>query len=268
MARKPAKPSQAVIRILNVLPSRDTEKDWQLEHAIEAGIAAAAPIPVAKDLREKWWNIGDQGSTGSCVGWAVADSLLRYHFVKAGKLKNTETLSQRFVWMASKETDIFTTRPTTFIEEAGTFLKDALDVARKFGAVREPLLPFGTGALFDGKTEVFYAAASQFKIASYFNLGTDPAKWRQWLATSGPVLTRLDVDRTWMDAKKTKGKLDVYDPASRQGGHAVALVGYTASTFIVRNSWGIATWGDQGFGHASNAYASAAFTEAYGISVA
>ena len=44
--------------------------------------------------------------------------------------------------MAAKETDEFTSLPTTFIENAGTSLKSALDVARKFGAVSENVLPF------------------------------------------------------------------------------------------------------------------------------
>ena len=74
------------------------------------------------------------------------------------------------------------------------------------------------------------------------------------------------MDATWDNADKTGGNLDVYQPATTRGGHAVALVGYTADRFIVRNSWGTG-WGDQGFGYASLPYARAAFTEAYGISL-
>ena len=98
----------------------------------------------------------------------------------------------------------------------------------------------------------------------YFDLGHELANWRLWLATKGPILTRLDVDSTWDKAPTTKGKLDVYRPQTTQGGHAVAIVGYTPDTFIVRNSWGT-TWGDRGFGYASLAYAQDAFTEAYGV---
>ena len=95
-----------------------------------AGILeAAAPIPAAKDLREKWWAINDQGTTGSCVGWATANSVLRWHFAKAGRLTIKQLLSPRFIWMAAKETDEFNTRPTTFIETDGTSLKAALDIA-------------------------------------------------------------------------------------------------------------------------------------------
>jgi C1A family cysteine protease len=172
--------------------------------------------------------------------------------------------------MAAKETDEFNSRPTTFIEADGTSLKAALDVARKFGAVRDSVLPFESGKLYnddsDDPEKTFYAIASQHKIASYFNLGTNLANWRTWLATKGPVLTRLDVDATWDNADTTQGKLDVYLPETIRGGHAVALVGYTANRFIVRNSWG-KTWGDKGFGYASLGYAQTAFTEAYGISL-
>ena len=55
----------------------------------------------------------------------------------------------------------------------------------------------------------------------------------------------------------TKGKLDVYQPETARGGHAIALVGYTPDRFIVRNSWGTG-WGDKGFAYASLEYASSA----------
>jgi C1A family cysteine protease len=269
--KRPQRPKR-VKRVLNVVPSQETERDWRIETADAAGLLAAAPAatPKAKDLRETWWKIGDQGSTGSCVGWATADSLLRWHFVKGGRIKNTETLSKRFIWMASKETDEFSNSPTTFIENAGTSLKAALDVARKFGAVKENVLPFAGGALYPGDPATFYALAAQMKINSYFNLsfnrGGSFDSWRRWLSTHGPMLTRLDVDRTWDDADVNAGNLDEYMPKTRRGGHAVSIVGYTTDRFIVRNSWGTG-WGDKGFAYASLAYAQDAFTEAYGISV-
>lgn len=263
--------AKRVKRILNVVPSEKRDRDWKFEHADRAGLVAAGPaIPSSKDLRATWWRIGNQGSSGSCVGWATADSVLRWHFVKANRIAKTDSdrLSVRFIWMASKETDQFLTPPTTFIEQGGTSLKAALDVARKYGVVRDKVLPFAGGTLFAGDEETFYATASEFKIASYFNLTLrdqdDGDDWRRWLATNGPILTRLSVDRTWDNAADTKGLLDAYKPKTQRGGHAVAIVGYTRDRFIVRNSWGTG-WGDRGFGYASLAYAQEAFTEAYGV---
>jgi C1A family cysteine protease len=254
-------------RILNCRPSEDTDKDWQFRNASEAGVLGAVTAqPATKNLRETWWKIGDQGATGSCVGWATADSVLRWHFVKGGRLEKTEILSVRFQWMASKETDQFLSRPTTFIESEGTSLKSALDVARKFGAVKETVLPFGSGKLYPDEGDTFYAQAARLKINMYFNLGRNLADWRTWLATKGPILTRLDVDATWDEADENNGNLDSYQAETARGGHAVALVGYTGNRFIVRNSWGTG-WGDKGFGYASDGYAQQAFTEAYGVSL-
>jgi len=269
-AKRAKRRPKRVKRVLNVVPSRDTERDWRIEQADAAGVVArAAAVPKAKDLREAWWKVGDQGSTGSCVGWATADALLRWHFTKSGRIRQADALSKRFIWMASKETDEFVSSPSTFIENAGTSLKAALDVARRYGAVKESVLPFN-GSLYPGKPETFYALAAQLKIQSYFNLsfgrGGSIDAWRRWISTRGPIVTRLDVDRTWDDASDNAGNLDTYQPRTRSGGHAVALVGYTPDRFVVRNSWGTG-WGDKGFAYASLAYAQDAFTEAYGISV-
>lgn len=259
-------------RILNCIPSQDTERDWTFRNARAAGVVGdrAAPVPATKDLRDTWWRVADQGLTGSCVGWAAADSVLRWHFVQARRIQQNELLSPRYLWMAAKETDHFTSQPTTFIESAGTSIKTALDVARKFGTVRDSDLPFRTARLYKGDTATFYALAAQLKVAAYFNLsfsrGQTLQDWRTWLATKGPILTRLDVDRTWDDATVNKGNLDAYRASTRRGGHAVAIVGYTRDRFIVRNSWGT-RWGDKGFAYASHDYTFDAFTEAYGVAV-
>lgn len=260
-------------RILNCVPSAGTEYDWTYADAYDTealvGLPATAPNPPTKvDMRVPWWTVGDQGATGSCVGWAATDSLARWHMVYAKRIAPNVRLSIRYMWMAAKETDIFTGRPTSFIESDGTSLKAALDVLRKFGAVVENVLPFQPPKLYRGSAQTFYALASRLRIDAYFNLmhpdrATRFRNWRVWLAGTGPILTRLDVDDTWM---KCTGPLKNYDPASARGGHAVAIVGYTPDAFIIRNSWGLG-WGKNGFGLASLDYAAQAFTEAYGIQV-
>jgi len=259
----PISPSQ---RILNCLPSREIEKDWTFQDAVQATCVQAAPPPQSVDLREAWWTVGDQGKTGSCVGWASADGLLRWHMVKAGRISQSEGLSVRFVWMSAKESDEFSSYPSTFIENDGTSLKAALDIMRKFGMVTDALLPFTQGMRFQGGANVFYAQAAKLKLGSYFSLGRDQDAWRSWLATAGPILTRLNVDDTWQAASATHGILDTYKAETVRGGHAVCIVGYTPERFIIRNSWNT-TWGDQGFAHASLGYSQSAFTEAYGITL-
>jgi len=256
-------------RICNVVPSKNVADDWTFQDALTAGVfGAVAALPPKVDLRADWWKINDQGSTGSCVGWATADGVMRQQLVKAGKLGQNELLSARFVWMGSKETDEFTTRPQSFIEESGTSLKAAMDIVRKYGTVLETQLPFKINTLMHIGTEnSFYAAASLRKAQSYINLGKNLNQWKSWLATKGPILAALGVDATWDNASATAGKLDVFQPNTVRGGHAICVVGYTADRFIIRNSWGTA-WGDKGFGYASAAYiADGFFGESYGVTL-
>jgi C1A family cysteine protease len=257
-------------RICNLVPSKGTETDWRFADAVAGGALGAVTAPPSSvDLRAAWWAIDDQEDTGSCVGWATAEGVVRYHMVKAGTLPKNVQLSPRFVWMGSKETDQYVARAETFIEEAGTSLKAAMDIVRKYGSVTMDLLPFHiVTKMFVGHENAFYIQAAQRKIASYFNLHRDLNQWKTWLATQGPILAGLSVDHTWDNAGATGGNIDVFMPNTVRGGHAIAIVGYTASgRFIVRNSWGT-TWGDHGFGYVSAAYIAAGFfDESYGVTL-
>ncbi len=254
-------------RILNCVPSRDKQDDWQMDKAKEMGLSPKKkPLPKSVDLRAVWWKVGNQGETGACVGWATADSLLRYHFTKAKKIKPGERMSVRFIWMASKEMDEYVDYPTTFIDDAGTSLKSALKVTRKFGALKANHFAFD-GKLVKIKEGNFLKVASKYKVKAYFNLTKKQSGklelFKEWLAFNGPILTCLDCDSSWNDVKKD-GLLTKFDKKSVEGGHAISIVGYTETHFIIRNSWGT-DWGHKGFAYANFDYAKAAFKEAYGI---
>jgi C1A family cysteine protease len=256
--------------ICNVVPSKGTENDWQFDDSVTSGaLGLVAALPPSVDLRAPWWTIHNQESTGSCVGWATADGVVRYHMVKGGRITQTQLLSPRHVWMASKETDDIITRPETFIERAGTTLKAALDVARKQGVALMADLPFHIEtSMFLGAENAFYASCAQRRINAYFNLKQNLRNWKEWLASNGPLLAALNVDASWDDAASNGGKIDNFQPTTVRGGHAICVVGYrTDGRFIVRNSWGTA-WGDNGFGYVHPDYIQAAFyDESYGVTL-
>jgi hypothetical protein len=259
-------------RVANVEASPGRRRDWS---AHRRGQLSDAPPPADLDLRTRrpWYRaVRDQGETGSCVGWALADSVLRFQLVEAGRLKPSQRLSPRFIWMASKElraqrlTDD-AWRPSTFLEEAPTSLKDGLDVARRFGVVTEPVLRW-QGPLNRGAPERFYEHAARFKLTAYYTLDDDDpvttfARWRRWLAQHGPVLLLVGLDRAFI---RGDPHLARYEPRRRPEGHACALVGYTEAGFIIRNSWG-RDWGSDGYATAAPEWLRRAWSESYGLVV-
>jgi hypothetical protein len=238
------------------------------------GVAEAhlgdAPLPESVDLRRPWHPIADQGETASCVGWAVADSVLRWHLVESGRLAPDQHLSARHVWMSAKETDQRDDYPSTFLEKDGTSLKSGLDVVRKFGVALESELPWD-GSLVTAPPEEFNKSARRRRIMAYFNLGDDTVadgasrfpEWRKWLHQNGPVLILIRQDRNFLTST---GDLDEFDAASVDGSHAAALVGYGPDHFLLRSSWGT-DWGDEGYVRMSLEYTAQAVIESYGVMV-
>lgn len=233
---------------------------------VKQGPAMPPGSPPASDRRADWWTVGDQERTGACVGWAVADGLLRYYLVESGAIAKDELLSVRFLWMAAKEMDEFNQNPTTFLESEGTSIWAALKIVMEYGCLRETDMP-REGGFYQGSEQGFKSRASQLRVTSIQQLEKDVDIWAHWLNRQGPLAARLDVDAAFQSAKASDAVLDVYTrfPNSTFG-HAVTLVGYVPAEdqFIIRNSWG-EKWGKDGFAFATRNYVKKAFTEAWGI---
>jgi hypothetical protein len=263
-----------VARVLNIAPSPAREDDDTPAAARAAGHLRDEEPPERVDLRADWYTVGDQGETGSCIGWALADSVLWRQLVRAGRLAEDERLSPRFMWMAAKEMRAKLTQvkgepewhPTTFLEQGMTDVKSALDVARTFGAALESDLVW-QGPLYDGDIERFYRSAGERRISHYYRLdpGEDPAvwfaHWRRWIAQHGPVLIVVGVDRSISAGAPS---LTDFDHGSASDKHAAALAGYGPGGFLVRCSWG-EDWGRAGYAVATEEYLAAATVESYGV---
>jgi papain like protease len=263
-------------RVLNVGPSPARDEDHTPAAAEAAGHLAAVEPPSRCDLREPWYTVGDQGHTGSCVGWALADSVLWRQLVRADKLSVEARLSPRFMWMAAKEMRAKLTptagepawHPTTFLEQGMTDVKSALDVARTYGVALEQELPW-QGHLFPGPIEDFYDSARERKITHYYRLddGEDSSAWfghwRRWIDQHGPVLIVVGVDPQFLDGPQLLATIDL-DAVSDH--HAAALVGYSPNGFLIRCSWGT-DWGKGGYAVATEDYLDQATLESYGVVV-
>jgi len=246
---------------LAAIPDARRSKETGSDYGVAEAHLGDAALPDAVDLRRPWHPISDQGETASCVGWAVADSCLRWHLVEAGRLQPDQRLSARYVWMSAKETDQREEYPSTFLEYDGTSLKAGLDVVRKWGVPLEEELPW-EGRLATIAPDDFNRSAKRRRIMAYFNLH-DPHEWRKWLFQSGPVLVLIAQDANF---RACTGDLTEFAADTVEGSHAATLVGYTPDHFLLRSSWGT-DWGDEGYARLSPEYAAQAVIESYGVMI-
>ena len=92
-------------------------------------------------------------------------------------------------------------------------------------------------------TQELLRPGGEAQLRSYFGLHSPGDKWRHWLAHTGPIIARFEIDKAFNDATAASAVIDAYTEETGYGGHALSIVGYTKNHFIVRNSWG-STWGD------------------------
>jgi C1A family cysteine protease len=261
-------------RILNLEESRNQDKNWQWTD-IAGATGSLDELPESVDLRgsrpSNWWGRPeDQGQTGACVGYSLG-TVLHWHLEKEGIVARGDAGRPSFkhIWMASKESDRYTSYETSFLNGAGTYLDSALNVLRKRGTVLESVLPMDSQGTLMNEQE-FYVLASQFKIKSSFAVspwgeGHGFEGYKYWLANHGPIQAAIQVDRGFMFANRNTGVLKNYG-GGLYGGHAICIAGYRPGEFLVKNSWGT-KWGDRGFLWVSEDYAKQAFYESYGIVV-
>lgn len=208
-------------------------------------LAMVAPIPEYDlpkqiDWTEQVTKVGDQGSEGSCVGFAATALKEFQEWREYGKRYD---FSERWIYEWAKEEDEF---PGTDYE--GTTIRGAMKALQKHGICPEELWPYVPGEKGEPDEEAA-GRASIFKIKKYRSL-TIPEKnirlIKRGLHETGPVLAGVAVHSTWFDV----GKDGIIKPSFTQnilGYHAILPVAYDDKYLKFKNSWGTG-WGAQGYG--------------------
>jgi hypothetical protein len=245
--------SEQLIKRCSVVPDAPDNRDWVVTSAHPSVPATREVLPGFVDYSDDTPEVEDQGDYGSCVGWTVARGLREWMYWKQTGKK--VSLSVRFVWMAAKETDRF--EINTFVANAGTSLKTAFKIIKKYGVPEEKYYPYTNDLIaftsLKQKREFFYNA-SRYRIFNYYILANNEMR-KFHLANVGPFATALPVNTDWM-AVGADGIVPENDNGDPLGGHAVLVVGYDDRNqwFKFKNSWGQA-WGDNGFGYLSYDFA-------------
>lgn len=257
--------------------SEETGLDWRLDKTVKRFLKKrGAQIPLIDGLdyileKENWWKVYHQGSTSSCVGFALAHGVLWYHIVKSGRFKGEPIdlkPSPRFVWEAAKEIDQSVKYPTSFLLRESTSLKSGLRVLRKYGVLMEAEYPIydmpphsGKHSIISRKTaSAIFTKAAQYRILTYINLepGNEVPlhKYHQrfadnidfWLKHQGPIAISFALSAELSINNSPKEPIEGPPNLQKnQAIHAASLCGIDENGhYILRNSWG-RNWGIHGY---------------------
>lgn len=182
-------------------------------------------LPATLDYRPQLMTVRNQGTEDSCVGEASA-CMKEWQENQSFGLE--EYMSPQFVYNC---------RPN--YPSDGMYLSDAMNILTTLGCPLERTYNYG---IIQHENEIPAAAmteAAYFKISSNSYITTS-AGLQQALVQNGVCIISFPIYNNsttfWVQGSGQ----------SEEGGHCVAVVGYTADSFILRNSWG-ASWGSDGY---------------------
>lgn len=214
-------------------------------------------LPSSYDLTMEGLPIGNQGSSASCVGWAVG-----YYF-------KTYQEGLEHGWDVSLKGRRFS--PSWVYNQAcegedqGTTFPEALDVLESKGIVDIEEFPFKDSDVETMPSRRQLQAAKPYRITDYAAIwmspgGNDVTSVKSLLASGEPVLLGIPVYESfyndgdgWIDVPRAQE--DCY------GGHALCAVGYDDGAgggrggVKIVNSWGD-SWGDEGSAYLSYEFVS------------
>jgi len=200
----------------------------------------------------------DQGEEGACTGFALA-AVINFHMVINGrtplnKIKD-ECVSPRMLYEMARRYDEW---PGENYE--GSSARGTMKGWNAHGVVRRKLWAdslFGPSNLDEQRSK----EGMKIPAGAYYRVMHRQIRdMHSALNESGVLYATLMVHSGWDDpggkklnysylrsGKKKTITLPIIERKGRaDGGHAIAIVGYTGDGFIIQNSWG-KTWGYQGF---------------------
>lgn len=201
------------------------------------------PPPSTSEVRIAMPPVSNQGSEGSCVGFAVgyaARSAEQYHRTGATSYSNaTNIFSPEFLYNQIKFSSDCT---------SGSAMQSALDFIKLNGICTYQSMPYSSSngcALLPTTTQA--TEALNFKIGNYSKLYTsDKIAIKAMVSQKHPVIISVIADNSFISAKPGF----VWKSYSGSGSlaHCIVICGYddAKNAYLVMNSWGTG-WGDAGF---------------------
>jgi len=242
---------------LDVRPDRLDIRDRQFTPAIRH-LPPTFPAPEWVALHwQAYVDAGmilNQGSAGACTGFGLSGVINYLHWCEN---PDHEQVSPRMVYHLAKFYDEWQGDDYT-----GSSCRGALKGWNKHGVCSRTLWPFtvhadNTAVSWQAPAPGWEQDAQTRPLGVYYRINKDSISDMQAALTeTGAIYVSANVHRGWYLSSyhKPKNELTFSSPeqlpvipvqAQGIGGHAFALIGYTAQGFVVQNSWGTG-WGYQG----------------------
>ena len=241
---EPAKAEDPYRQIpLGLIPS---EGDWaEYQPDLSAGIMSALPGRV--DLSPYLPPVGNQGSQGSCVAWAVGYYYTTYHeTVERGwdTSSPSRQLSPAYVYNQRDTSDCSN-------RNSGMSFWDAFNIVKDQGVAPLSMFPYNPSDACTQPSEQVRAAAYPYRAAAFefVSFGDDVNLLKRILADGNPIAVALPIYESFYGVSSQNPVLR--PPASGEtyyGGHGMLMVGYDDAMggFLAVNSWG-SDWGLNGY---------------------
>lgn len=207
---------------LDLIPSPIDSRDY----TADAIYYKTIKLPETLDYRSELQPIRDQGNQGSCSAMTAA-VIKEWHEFK--ELGFNEYMSPQFV---------YNLRPNK--PKEGMVPRDTMKILKNIGIVPEKIYSYGRQVQINNN---LLEMASNFKIYGFSRINSIYAA-KSSLISDGPLYVGFPVySETRPKFWKQRNRSDKF-----LGGHAVAIVGWTKNSFIIRNSWGD-SWGYSGYSY-------------------
>ena len=203
---------------------------------------ATASLPASMDLRPEMSPVEDQGPINSCVAQSIVGAL-EFLQIKNGIPKNKRFLdmSRMFLYYNARNMAGLQT------VDRGCYISHGILCTTDIGMVTEKRWPYTYSRLYKKPGRAMMLVAKKKLVKDYHYIWENHVdNTKAALAEGYPVVFGTTLFSSFWNVGKD-GMVPI--PAAGEavlGGHAMLIVGYTDSCFIVRNSWG-AKWGDKGY---------------------
>ncbi len=226
-------------RILNLKPSPFDQRDWKYSRLINEKKMLKLPL-VYKDVYNHFIDnlpVRDQGNTGTCAAHVISASM------ECRPENRLHYMSPQFIYDHRSYWNNNVQDGDDPKEDNGMFARNAMNIVVTHGIPKESEYSYGGNKKIEDIPQNIKDSALTNKPHGYYRVYTFN-ELRYALFNHGPVFIAFYVYNMehpngyiWMKGSENEEPL---------GGHAMTVVGYDESGFIIRNTWGD-TWNGDGY---------------------